>query len=93
MDGVAQRTWWSGAPVFLTEDLGSVPRSHMVAPNYLQLQFQGIRYLLLTSEGTRHTCCEHTHMQAKDSHCHGKCLKVLSQHSRKKAERLLQAPG
>lgn len=37
------------ALAILTEDPGSVPSAHMVAPNSLHLQLQGIRHSLLTS--------------------------------------------
>ena len=35
---------WLSALVALPEDPGSIPSTHMVTYNYLQLQFQGIRH-------------------------------------------------
>jgi hypothetical protein len=42
-----------------TEDLGSIPTTHMGAPNCLLLQFQGIDPAL--SAGDRYTCRPNTH--------------------------------
>lgn len=43
------------------------PSIHMEAHNHLQLQFQGIQCLPLTSSGTKHEHGTHTYMQAKHS--------------------------
>lgn len=43
------------ALIALAGDLSLVPRTHIVAPNNLQLQFQGIQQPLLTSASTKHT--------------------------------------
>lgn len=49
----------SRALVTLPEGLGSVPRTHVTAHNYLSLQVQGIQHILPASVGTRLTCGTH----------------------------------
>lgn len=56
----------------LIEDLGLVPSTHMLAPNGMLLQFQGIRCLSLACQGIRHTHGEQTYIQTKHSHAETK---------------------
>lgn len=50
-------------------DLRSIPSTHIVAQNCLELQSQGIQCLLLTSVYTGHTHDTQTYMQEK-THTH-----------------------
>ena len=43
----------------LVENFCSVPRTHGLAYNVLQLPFQEIQHLLPVSVGTRHSCVAH----------------------------------
>ena len=54
----------------LAEGLGLVSSNHVVAHNYLELQFQGIEccLLVLASMGIRHAHGTHIDTQAKLSH-------------------------
>lgn len=53
----------------LAEDLGSIPGTHVVVHNHLDiLQLRGIEHTLLTFMGTRPVCGAHTSMRAKQSH-------------------------
>ena len=52
----------------LVEDLGLVPKPHLVAHDYLKFQvqeIQGIQCLLLTSVDIRHACDAHTYHMHK----------------------------
>lgn len=59
MEGTGELAQWIRELVALVEDLVSIPRTHMLTPNHLQLQFQGIRCPFLNS-GYR--WCIHTHI-------------------------------
>lgn len=49
------------------EDSGSVPRNHTMAHNHSELQFQGIKHLLLASSGIRYIPTALTYVQAQHS--------------------------
>ena len=51
---------WLGLHTALAEDLGSVPSTYMVAANPISKGSD--TFLLLASEGTRHTCGTHVYM-------------------------------
>lgn len=55
----------SPAPTVLSEELGSVLRTHIAVHTHLEPHFQGIQNLLLASMSTRHTCRAHIYIQAK----------------------------
>lgn len=59
--GAEERAQWSRAFAALVDDGGLAISTPMVAYNHLQLQFEGIRYLL-TSLGIRHVCVVHIHL-------------------------------
>ena len=58
---------WLRILVILEEGPGSIPSTHMVAHNYLQLQFQG--YLIPYSDLYKHQAYMlYTYMHAGNSH-------------------------
>ena len=54
----------------LPEDMGSVPRTHIVAHKWLKIQVQGIQHSLLAFMGTRYTA--RIDMHAGKTHIHMK---------------------
>lgn len=45
---------WLSSLAALSEDLGSIPRTHSIAYNNLELQFQRFQRSPLSSVGTKH---------------------------------------